>query len=701
LTAAMTSAGLIIGTAAYMSPEQARGHEVDRRTDIWAFGCQLFELLTAKRAFAGGTVSDTLASVLKSDPPWEALPPEIPRPLLRLLHRCLDKDPRRRLHDIADARVEIEDLLAGRSVIPEPATDIVSEAVAKRPLWILPVAVAVTLCLGLIGGRLTVTPEPPAPQPLHRLSMRANDFVPRTGTGIARDGSAFVYPARSENAVWHLMIRRLDRFEAEPLEGTDYAINPFFSPDGQWVVFARDDVVRKLPASGGPTQPVCNLRGEMTGFWGDDGFIYLTGTWDETDRVPAICRVPENGGTPEVLVLASAAGENFYDPFLLPDGKTLLFCSTLRSDHIEALDLTTGSRKPVMEGAAFPIVTSAGQLVYYDNRVDRIFSVPFDTETMEPVGSPIVLVDQVTVFSVAPTGMVIYAPGTVNSDDVVVRVTRDGAWTPLVEEPSSWAQPRFSPDGASLLIRKTASPNCYLWRYDLQREVLSRVTFENDSHDAAWSPDGNQIAFCATGELARTLFTMPADGSGTAQPRSNTGNVQQSVAWSPDGSHIIYAEITATTAADLWYIAAGDSAAKPEVFLQTDFTEDHASFSPDGRWVAYTSDESGSEEIYLRRFPDASGKIRVSREGGGGALWSPDSRELFYASGDRLMVVDVTLGENIQLSAPRELFTGDFAFERVGNYDIAPDGQSFVVVRSERGDEGERGFHVVSGDGGQ
>jgi Tol biopolymer transport system component/tRNA A-37 threonylcarbamoyl transferase component Bud32 len=708
--ASATQPGMILGTAAYMSPEQARGREVDRRTDIWAFGCLLFELISGVRPFAGETVSDVVASILKSDPPWEALPPRMPQPLLRLLHRCLEKDPRRRLHDIADARIEIEDLLAGGTPLPatagaaggdpadgagETAVGVASSAGRFRRSWTIPLAAALALAVGLLLGRASVVP-PPVSQPVQRLLLDADEFVPRTNTAIAPDGRAFVFPGRADNAVWRLMVRRLDRFETEPLEGTEYAINPFFSPDGRWVVFTRDGVVRKIPADGGPVQTLCEARGEVTGYWGTDGFIYLAGTWTATDGQPAIGRLPESGGELAVLLRTTGPDENFYDPYLLPGGGKLLFTTVQRGERIEALDLASGERKVVAEEGSYPLPLPSGRLVYYENRGDRLLSAPFDSRRAELTGAPSVILDQITVFAASPAGVLIYAPYAIRSDDIVVRVARDGTWSPLLDEPSSWAQPRFSPGGDSLLLRKTASPNCYLWRYDLARQILTRVTFERDSHDPCWSPDGRTLAFCATGERARAVCTMPADGSAPAHALLETDNPQMSVSWSPTGTHIVYTEIAPATGPDLWVVAVNDSAAKPEVFLQTDYAEDHARFSRDGRWIAYTSDESGREEVYLRPFPGSGGKIQVSREGGTGALWSPDGNELFYASGDRMMVVDVTLGEGLQVSAPRLLFEGDFAFERVGNYDIAPDGESFAAVRAAREEAGSAEFYVVT-----
>ncbi len=284
----------------------------------------------------------------------------------------------------------------------------------------------------------------------------------------------------------------------------------------------------------------------------------------------------------------------------------------------------------------------------------------------------------------------------INDEDIVVKVERDGTWAPLLEEPSSWAQPRFAPDGHSILLRKTASPDCFLWRFDLDRLIMTRVTFERDSHDPTWSPDGRSIAFCATGEQARTVYTMPVDGSGPAKPLMDRSHPQSSSSWSPTGEFIVYTEATPNTGTDLWVIPLQDPAAEPQIFLQTNFSEDNAQFSPNGNWIAYTSDESGRQEVYLRPFPGPGGKTQISREGGTGALWAPDGRELFYANGEVMMVVDVVLEEPLQVSAPRALFEGDFAFERVGNYDIAPDGQSFVIVRTSGTNEGRREFRVIT-----
>jgi len=727
-----TVPGMILGTAAYMSPEQARGLEADRRSDIWALGCLLFEMLSGRRAFAGETISDTVASVLRSDPDWEALPTTTPRAIQRLLRRCLEKDSRRRLHDIADARIEIEDALKGGAEMvasgsvagatysgaaysgASGGSGAVSGAGGRTEAragtraarrggrlgwWVL--VGAVTLVAGVLGasiGRMTASPPPPPPPPVHRLTVTARDYAPRTIIAIARTGDIMAYPARSETAVWSLKVRHLDSFGGIALAGTEYGANPFFSPDGNWLAFFRDGALRRIPVTGGAVQTICEVDGDATGFWCEDGTMLVAGSFDAADHRSALARVAEAGGEPELLLVAEGTegDEVFFDPWLMPGGEVLFTVVERRNERIDVLEPGNGERSTLLQDATVPVFAEPDLLVYYEPRSDRLFRVGFDADAMATVGTPGVVLEQVIEYAVSPTGTLIYAPTGISTDDVVVTVSRDGTIGPLLEEPSSWAQPRVAPDGRSLLLRRTASPNCYLWRFDLERQTLTRLTFEGDSHDPDWSPDGREIIFCALGSGNRTVFRMPADGSGDAALLVGEGGDHVNASWSPDGRHILYTETDVTRRADLWYVAAdADTDAAPEPFLRSSFDEDWAAFSPDGRWVAYTSNETGREEIYVRPFPGPGAKLQVSRDGGNGALWAPGGREIFYVSGNRMMVVEVTGEAELSASSPRMLFEGDYAFERVGNYDIMPDGRSFVVVKSASEDGRDRGFSVV------
>jgi eukaryotic-like serine/threonine-protein kinase len=682
LTARSTQAGVILGTAAYMSPEQARGKAVDKRADIWAFGALLYEMLTGRRALEGETVSDTLAAVLKTDPDWGALPSETPANVRRVLRRCLERDRDRRLHDIADAWIEIEETAPAEAAAAVPVA-----AVAARSGRLLLVAAAAALAAGLAIWSVSRL-RSRGPEPVYRLAIPAASFNTLSQAAISPDGKWVCWATPGEAMSQSvLMLRALDRFEERPVTGGEAGRFPFFSPDSRAIAFFNDRGLVRVSLDGGASQLV-SPGAEGNGTWGRGDVIVFSG-----GEKGGLQRVDAGGGKPQVLTTPdSSRGERAHEwPAFLPDGRTVLFTIVLQNGfEIGAVDLASGRRHVVLTEASYGRYASTGHLLYWTSPTPTLMAAPFDAAKAEMTGPGVPVLQGLgstmiwgsACFDVSGNGTLIYrSGGSVAASNAVVMVDRKGAVTSLVESRSSWTQPRFSPDGGRVLVRKAATPNCDLWVFDRERRTLTRQTVENDNHDGLWTPDGRRVTFHSSG-VAKPLGLVwkPADGSGPAEPLLNDTRFHPG-SWSADGRFLALSLDDPATGPDIWVLSMdGPREAKP--FLRTPFRDEYPAFSPDGRYLAYTSNESGRPEVYVQAYPGPGGRWQISSAGGTGALWSRDGSELFYSNGRTMMAVAVTTKPVFSASAPAELFTGNFAWGRVGNYDIAPDGKHFVMVQA-------------------
>jgi Tol biopolymer transport system component/tRNA A-37 threonylcarbamoyl transferase component Bud32 len=692
ITMAATQAGVILGTAAYMSPEQARGQAVGPQADIWAFGCVLYETLTGEMAFSGGTVTDILASIVKLDPDWSLVPASTPRPLLRLLRRCLEKDAHRRLHSIADARLEIDAAAAGEERVAD-APPAVLPPTARRSRWILLLGVfaLAMLALGAFLGRTVLAPDgPPTAPPLH-LTIDGIDLRPRSLFDLSPDGSQLVYGSVApDGTALQLYLRSLDQPESHPIPGTVGGTNPFFSPDGEWIGFFQDRQMKKIALSGSVAQSLCDAQGNFaTGAWGEDGTIVFAASVGQTSRESILLRVPATGGRPEALTSLDGRSKEqvHYDPCFLPDGEHVLF-TTLEDGRkrIALLSLATRDVRVLIDNAGRPRYASMGYLVYYDTESDVIAAVPFDTKALAITGAPVVLTedprqlgDAVAGFAVSQSGVFVYAPlqGSFSGENTVVWVDRSGKATPALAEARSWAQPRISPQGDRILLRETAV-DCMLWSYDLERGTLTRITFDGDNHDPLWTPDGARVTFRSERTTAPSPYWKNADGTGSAEQLVAADNTMSPSSWSSDGRLLSIVENDPLTGNDILIFEPKTGKTRP--FLATDFDEDHPVFSPDGRWIAYDSNESGRTEVFVRPFPGPGAKLQISARGGIGPIWSHDGREIFFASGSTMMAVEVKTEPTFHASPARELFEGNYLWERPRNYDVSPDGSRFVLL---------------------
>ena len=704
LTADLTRGGTLLGTAAYMSPEHARGKPVDKRTDIWAFGCVLYEMLTGTRPFSGTTSTEILAAIIKDEPDWDVLPVETPHPIRRLLRRCLTKDQRDRFHDIADVRIEMEGALA------EPAELIAQEIERSRgrrfPWVLLGLIVAVAAIsfwkLWPAGEPSTTAPKRfgmalPATQALAGSIHRSTVALSPNGTRLVYVGS------RGEST--QLYLREFDSFDAKPIPGTEGAEGPSFSPGGEWVAFFADGQLKKVSLRGGASFALCAAPEGRGASWGSDDIIVFT---------PAagmgLSRVSAAGGTPQVVTTPENDERSHRWPEILPGSKAVLFTIWMpsrRSDEarIAVQALETDERRILVEGGTYARYAPTGHLVYA--RAGTLLVAPFNLARLEVTGPAVPLLEDVRMdpdtggvdFSFSRDGTLVYAPGsTPKTDHTLVWVNRKGEAEPLTEPRRVYQYPSLSPNGQRMTVTITEGANEDVWVHDLRRGTQTRLTFAaSDDMSAIWTPDGERLTFSSdrAGGIF-DLFWKSTHTTGGAEQLTTSNTFQYPASWSPDGQMLAFTEIHPTNGPDVWVLPL-EREHKPRPFLQTPFTEWAAMFSPDGRWLAYSSDESGRFEVYVVPFPGPGAKWQISTEGGREPVWARNGRELFYRNGDKMLVVAIAMQPTLTVGTPRVLF--ERHYERGPgfrpNYDVAPDGQRFVMIKASEQEVARIQLHVL------
>jgi serine/threonine-protein kinase len=693
---AATRPGQILGTAAYMSPEQARGKPLDKRTDIWAFGCVLYEALTGRQAFAAETTSDTVTAVLSEEPDWTALPAATPALVYSLLRRCLRKDMARRLHDIADAEIELEEALAalpGTAPLSGVAVDSPSPQGRRRRVgWlsISPLAVIVASTAGGLAWWMARQPAEPPSVTRFTLQLPAGRTVSRSGTlggalAFSPDGTHVVYVG-TETGRDMLYVRAIDRLKATPLSGTVGARRPFFSPDGQWVGFygySGERALKKVPLSGGTPIRLCDAGEFWGGSWGEGGSIVFA-----RSRYRGLMRVSAEGGTPEAL-LPARPGLRFSWPQFLPGGKAVLFTLFELEKppaRIAVLSLDTREYRLLVEGHYARYAN--GLLVYAQG--DSLFAAPFDIERLELTGAPVPALEGVrfreaSEFSLSRDGSLVYLPGAGRAERALLRVGRDGRIDRLTEAERDYVQPRFSPDGTRIAVLARGEGN---WIFDTRRNQMTRL-LGAAGESPVWSPDGTRLVFSECREEGCGLFSTPADGSGASEricpptPMDALGG-----SWAAESNILVFEQDHSGDQADI-YVLPMDGRQEPRPWATTPSVLELAPrLSPDGRWVAYEA-RRGREApgVFVASFPTGDGKWQVSSEGMS-PVWGPDGRELFYRSGRKLMVVSIEAEPGFVVGEPRRILEDDSITWNSGswgvaNYDVSPDGQTFVMVSEE------------------
>jgi serine/threonine-protein kinase len=695
-----TGAGVLLGTAAYMSPEQARGYPADRRSDIWAFGCILFEMLTGIRLFGAQTVTDSLAAVLTREPDWQRVPPRT----RRLLRQCLERDPKRRLRDIGDAAL----------LLDEPAVD-----TTKRPMrpWIGTGASVAAV----VAAMIFLWPAQTDRQ-LVRLAIDLGGSPPEYAlapVAISPDGTRLVFHSRDENGQGLLATRRLDEQSPTLLTGTVNADQPFFSPNGDWIGFFSLGELRKVPVGGGTPIAITKAGIARGASWGDDGNIVAALT-----NGGGLSVIPGDGGMPRSLTTLSPGEPTHRWPQVLPGSKAVIFTAnspTLNSYEdatIDVVSLETGERKTLWRGGYFgrymPTRGARGHIVYIRGGI--LFAVPFDPVRLEIRGTPTRIMDDVAAdpgsaaghFDFSSTGTFLFESGAGVVPWTISWLDADGKTSPLLARPSLYFSPRVSPDGQRLAFGVDSGKGQDIYIYDRQRDVQVRLTYGLASADPVWAADGKHLAFRTYG-AKNSLWWVRTDGTG--QPvqllDENTGDLGPH-SFSPDGRHFVYSTRGTAGDSDLWTITLDMSnvdhpnVSPPEPFFHSTGAETRPAFSPDGRWVAYQSNESGQQEIYVRAFAangTRAGKWQISSGGGNQPVWSRRGRDLFFVAGDRMMVTEYqNVDGRFVASKPREWA----ALPRIGNigfsrYDVTPDGSRVVLLthaQPEAGGQAPR-MHVL------
>jgi len=695
----MTRDGVLLGTPAYMSPEQARGQSVDKRTDIWAFGCLLYEMLTGRAAFTGNTVSDTIAAILERDPDWTRLPPATPQSVRRLLLRSLEKDCKRRLADISDARLDVDDSITALSSTGSKPLTPASRRSASR----VAIASAVVLAVGIIPGlalwraiggtaprvsRMTIAP--PNGQTLS--ANTADRFI-----AIAPDGAHLAFLVFRGPQSNRLLVKAMDQLEPTEFKGLgDTLRGPFFSPDGAWIGFF--DVVgllKKVSVTGGPAVTVCRFDGAPRGAtWGADGTIIFA----TSDTSTGLWQVSASGGEPKLLTKPNAdRGERDHLwPRVLPDGRAVLFTimpttGGVENAQVAILDLRSGTQKTLVRHGSDAQYVATGQLVY--GLSGELQAVSFDPNRLEALGTPTPVVPQVVTtasganaFDVAGDGTLVYLSGKVATAAArtLVWVDRHGKEEPLGAPPRTYVHPRVSPDGDRVLVE--SQDDVYdIWLWDSRRKTLTRVTTDPEADGRPlWAPDGQRMFFTSMRSSGVfNPFMQVVEGTGPAERLIESPTHEYPTSISADGTKIVLTDLMKSEVKIL-SLDDGHATSPP----QTLFAGRNGEISPDGRWVAYESNESGQSEVYVRPFPAVnSGRWQVSNTGGTRPRWARDSHELFYvAPPGALMTVGVGKATAFTPGEPIKLLEGRYYYGAppvLGpNYDVSPDGR-FLMIKPE------------------
>jgi serine/threonine-protein kinase len=698
----MTGVGMVLGTAAYMSPEQARGRAVDKRTDVWAFGCVLFEMLSGARAFDGEDVAETIGAVIHKEPAWAVLPATTPATVRTVLQRCLQKDPKQRIRDIGDVQLALGGAFESGAQFPVALPMVAAPppkrsrvAVATAALMVTAgVATIVTLAVmrsaptaKLQSVRFAIAP--PAPQ-----SVTAGFDA---GLAISPDGSRVVYVSGS-GPQRQLMVRAIDKLTAVPLRGTTGARFPFFSPDSRWVGFFTNLELRKAPLDGSSPVTLCRTAGPPSGAsWGpDDTIVFSTGNID------GLLSVPATGGEPQVIAKPDLAkGETTYEArTVLPEGTVVFTILTAGNDkpRVVALNRKTGQRKTLVKGADRTFFyADTGQLLFGEGSDVR--AVRFDLPSIEVVGEPVTVLEQVTTtrgrthFGISRAGSLVYMTGGASSagDDgstqrSLVWVDRQGREQPLPAPRRPYAYPRLSPDGTRVAV-DIRDQDRDIWIWDLARQSLRRLTFDpKEDLYPVWTPDGQRIVFSSTRAGAPNLFWQPADGTGSAERLTTGSNPQLAYAMS-SLRDVLFREDKAGSGNDLHVLHL--EGRRTESVVHLGFGENNADLSPDGRWLAYQSGESGQLEVYVRPFPRVDdGRWQISTGGGGKPVWTRNGRELCFLSNLLVACAAVQTTPTFSAGAPSTVLKARYwNFQAGRTFDVSADGQRFLMVKDESTDD--------------
>jgi eukaryotic-like serine/threonine-protein kinase len=711
LTIGATQAGVILGTAAYMSPEQAKGFEVDARSDTFSFGSVFFEMLTGQQAFPGDTVAEVLASVLVREPDFSLLPPNLNPRIHELLQRCIQKNPKRRWQAAGDLRAELETIAAAPRLTPATA-----QPLAKpRLLWKLALPLLITaIVFATIGNFATWNLKRTAPSKVVRFPVEIGQYYQagRSAVAISPDGTRLVYAA-----INGLFMRAMNDTELRPIPGSSnlQPSHPFFSPDGQWVGFysTQDSTFKKIAVTGGAALTICKTEASSAASWTGDQIVF-------SNPSKGIMRVSSDGGEPEVLVSLKPP-EAGAMPQILDNGRLLLFTlfseartGTEDKGQIVVQSLGTGERKIVLRGGSAARYAPTGHLLYVV--AGTLLAIPFDLKTLQVRGQRVSIIEDVrratdlgatAEYSFSDDGSLVYILGTLTrpaSSSTLAFADRNGKAQSLPLPPQPYYHPRVSPDGKQIVYGTDDGTEAIVWIYDLNAGgAPRRLTFEGRNTSPIWSPDGQRITFESDRAGDRAIFLQPANGGAAERlTKAEPGVEHRPEAWTPDGKTLAFLVSQAGTG-DIWTLTMdGERKSKPLV-ERPGSNERYTAFSPNGRWFAYVSTEVGNMmEVFVQPFPPTRAKYQISTEASLTPAWSPDGKQLFYGqqTTDRIVAVDIntaptfSFGKPVPLPIERAAVIGSYPGR---NFDITPDGKQFLVVMptASATDSSSRQINVV------
>jgi eukaryotic-like serine/threonine-protein kinase len=701
---AITADGTILGTLQYMAPEQVEGKEADARTDIFAFGVVVYEMATGKKAFEGKSQASLMAKILETDPPsMSALAPMMPPALDHVVKRCLAKDPDDRWQSARDICEQLR-WISESGTQTSPAAP--STGQQKPPNRIALLAIATVVAIAVVAAAFFYLRRTP---PVEIRAVRFTIGPPEKGAfnlgladvaiALSPDGSKVVFSASAANGGSQLWVRALDLQSAQALPGTQNGTVPFWSPDSRAVAFSAEGKLKKITLSTGAVETLAELTqtraelGDGPGTWSREGvvlFVSSNGT---------LARVAESGGTitPVTTLDASRSESAHLWPYFLPDGRHFLYLDTSigkpENNAIFVGSLDSKDRKMLVKVSSNPIYVNAGYLLY--NRQGTLLAQPFDADRLQLTGDAIPIAEGVAFnpfgsyaqFAASDNGVLVYRGGGGSVPLTLAWVSREGAAQPLAATPHNYTFPKISPDGKRVAVGIEEGGGGQVWIYDTMRDAMSRLTFEGTSNvDPLWTRDGKRIVFKGKGNH---LFWQPADGGGGAEQLTSDERSRNDLPgnWSPDGQALLFLE--SLPVRELFVLSLKDRKAQP--FDTGDAGASSPCFSPDGRWIAYTSNESGRTEVYVRPYPGPGGKWQISTEGGGEPVWNPKGRELFYRSGQKMMAVDYTEQPEFSAGKPKMLFEGPYvpSPRSWADYDMAADGQRFLMLKNAEQKPGE------------
>ncbi len=694
----MTEQGAIVGTFQYMSPEQVEGKELDGRSDIFSLGAVLYEMLTGQRAFPGKSQLSVASAILEKEPtPISTIKPLTPPALDHAIRRCLAKDREERWQTARDLELELKWIAEGGSQVTlapnVPAKGI--RALGRRAL-ILSIG---ALLLGAAVASLATWNLKPSPSPLPRPVTRTVVMLPpgerlavpnQPAVALSPDGNQLVYVA-IQGSVQQLYLRAMDSLEARPIPGTEGAVNPFFSPDSQWLGFFAGGKLKKVSVSSGAALSLGDAVSPKGASWGSQGMITFAPT-----LASALMQVSDAGGASQPLTRFEKGEVSHRWPEFLPGGKAVLFAAGASTGNwtiaqVAVQSVGTRERRNLFQGGTQPRYVPSGHLVYAQG--GSLMAVPFDPQRLAVTGAAVPVVEGVlqstfngaAQYSFSASGSLVYVPGGVQATQRrLVWVNRNGAEHPVAAPAHAYQFPHLSPDGRQIAVG-VVEQESQNWLYDLTRETLTRFAFEGKfNNNPIWTRDGKRIAFQSNQsnkEGAANIYWQLADGSGGQERLTTSDYPNAPLSWSLDGQLLAFTEINPATGYDIWVLRLSDRKAQP--FLRTPFNESVPQFSPDGRWLAYISDESGRWEIYVQPYPGPGGKWQISTEGGTEPVWNPNGRELFYRSGDKMMAVEIVTQPGFSAGKSRVLFEGRYepTPATFPDYDVTPDGQRFLMLK--------------------